>query len=138
MRTAARVLLVAGVLLGAKLRAEEKAADKDSALKEVKIDVHSFKVVESYSGPVSYYRLVEDPEGDFIRSVYRPPLETVTLAVEVPENLRQATKRVRWKWRAQVFPKKGNECVPGFGSSAAVVYIYWTRGTKWYSIKYVS
>ena len=49
-------------------------------LSETKIDVHSFKVVESYSGPVSYYRLVEDPDGAYIRAVYRPPLETVTLA----------------------------------------------------------
>ena len=104
---------------------------------ETKLDVHSFKVVESYSGPVSYYRLIEDPEGAFIRAVYRPPLETVTLAVEVPDSLRQRTKTVRWKWRAQVLPKKGNECIPGFGDSAAVVYISWKRGLKWYSIKYV-
>ena len=104
---------------------------------ETKLDVHSFKVVESYSGPVSYYRLIEDPEGAFIRAVYRPPLETVTLAVEVPDSLRQRTKTVRWKWRAQVLPKKGNEFIPGFGDSAAVVYISWKRGLKWYSIKYV-
>ena len=104
---------------------------------ETKLDVHSFKVVESYSGPVSYYRLIEDPEGAFIRAVYRPPLETVTLAVEVPDSLRQRTKTVRWKWRAQVLPKKGNECIPGFGDYAAVVYISWKRGLKWYSIKYV-
>ena len=104
---------------------------------ETKLDVHSFKVVESYSGPVSYYRLIEDPDGAFIRAVYRPPLETVTLAVEVPDSLRQRTKAVRWKWRAQVLPKGGNECVPGLGDSAAVVYISWKRGLKWYSIKYV-
>jgi hypothetical protein len=104
---------------------------------ETKLDVHAFKVVESYSGPVSYYRLIEDPEGAFIRAVYRPPLETVTLAVEVPDSLRQRTKGVRWKWRAQVLPKNGNECVPGLGDSAAVVYISWKRGLKWYSIKYV-
>ena len=106
-------------------------------LTETKLDVHSFKVVESYSGPVSYYRLIEDPEGAFIRAVYRPPLETVTLAAEVPDSLRQHTKFVQWKWRAQVLPKKGNECVPGLGDSAAVVYISWKRGLKWYSIKYV-
>jgi len=106
-------------------------------LSETKIDVHSFKVVESYSGPVSYYRLVEDPDGAYIRAVYRPPLETVTLAAEVPDALRQHTKYVRWRWRAQVLPKKGNECAPGLGDSAAVIYISWKRGLKWYSLKYV-
>jgi Protein of unknown function (DUF3047) len=106
-------------------------------LSETKLDVHGFKVVESYSGPVSYYRLVEDPEGAYIRAVYRPPLETVTLAAEVPDALRERTKYVRWKWRAQVLPKNGNECAPGLGDSAAVVYVSWKRGLKWYSIKYV-
>ena len=106
-------------------------------LSETKLDVHSFRVVESYSGPVSYYKLVEDPDGAYIRAVYRPPLETVTLAVEVPEGLRQSTKLVRWKWRAQVLPRHGNECAAGLGDSAAVVYVSWKRGLKWYSIKYV-
>lgn len=106
-------------------------------LSETKIDVHSFKVVESYSGPVSYYRLIEDLEGAYIRAVYRPPLETVTLAAEVPDALRQHTKYVRWKWRAQVLPKNGNECAPGLGDSAAVIYISWKRGLKWYTLKYV-
>ena len=106
-------------------------------LKERKIDVHSFKVVESYSGPQSYYRLIEDPAEPFIRAVYRPPLETVTLGFEVPEDLRQGTKRLRWKWRPLVFPKGGNECKGGFGDSAAVIYVSWKRGLKWYSIKYV-
>jgi hypothetical protein len=101
------------------------------------IDVHSFRVLESYSGPVSYYKLVEDPQMPFIRAVYRPPLETVTLGAEVPDNLHQGTRRVRWKWRAQVLPKGGDECKEGFGDSAAVVYVSWKRGLKWYSIKYV-
>lgn len=100
------------------------------------IDVHSFRVLESYSGPVSYYKLVEDPEMPFIRAVYRPPLETVTLGAEVPDALHQHTRRVRWKWRAQVLPKGGNECKEGLGDSAAVVYVSWKRGLKWYSIKY--
>ena len=131
-------LLLAATSAGAPGSAGKTSADDNRPrLVETKLDVHSFKVVESYSGPVSYYRLIEDPDGAFIRAVYRPPLETVTLAVEVPDPLRQRTKTVRWKWRAQVLPKKGNECVPGLGDSAAVVYISWKRGLKWYSIKYV-
>jgi DUF3047 family protein len=113
------------------------AAAARPPLSQTPMDVHSFKVVENYSGPVSYYRLVEDPSGAYIRAVYRPPLETVTLAAEIPDALRQGTKLVRWKWRAQVLPKGGNECAPGLGDSAAVVYISWKRGLKWYSIKYV-
>ena len=107
---------------------EGTPAPAAAPLAVTKIDVHSFRVVDSYSGPVSYYRLVEDPEQPFIRGVYRPPLETVTLGAEVPENLRQKTRRLRWRWRAQVLPKDGNECAPGYGDSAASVYVSWKRG----------
>jgi hypothetical protein len=131
-------LLFAASFADAPLHGSQTAAEATRPqLSATPIDVHSFKVVENYSGPVSYYRLVEDPEGAFIRAVYRPPLETVTLATEVPDELRQRTRIVRWKWRAQVLPKHGNECAPGFGDSAAVIYISWKRGLKWYSIKYV-
>jgi len=131
-------LLLAATSAGAPVPAAKTSAEESRPpLAETKLDVHSFRVVESYSGPVSYYRLIDDPDGSYIRAVYRPPLETVTLAAEVPDSLRQRTKSVRWKWRAQVLPKKGNECNPGFGDSAAVVYISWKRGLKWYSIKYV-
>jgi hypothetical protein len=105
---------------------------------ETKIDVHQFRVVESYSGGVTYYRLVNDPDLPFIRAVYRPPLETVTLGAEVPENLRQRTRKLRWKWRVQALPKLADECKGGaFSDSAAVIYISWKRGLKWYAIKYV-
>jgi hypothetical protein len=118
--------------------AQEPSPAAVPALQETKIDVHAFRVVESYSGGVSYYKIVQDPELPFIRAIYRPPLETVTLGVEVPEALRQRVKKVRWKWRAQVLPKDGDECRGGaFSDSAAVVYISWKRGLKWYSIKYV-
>ena len=106
-------------------------------MEQLKVDVHGFRVVESYSGPVSYYKIIEDPTGPFIRGQYHPPLETVTLGIEIPDRLRQRTKRLRWRWRALVLPKGGNECRDGYGDSAAVVYISWKRGLKWYSIKYV-
>ncbi len=102
-----------------------------------RLDVHSFRVVESYSGPVSYYKIIEDPAGPFIRAQYHPPLETVTLGIEIPDKFRQATKRVRWRWRALVLPKGGNECRDGYGDSAAAIYVSWKRGLKWYSLKYV-
>jgi hypothetical protein len=124
--------ILAALLLSVPTAAEEPRPPAQ----ETKLDVHQFRVIESYSGPVSYYKIIEDPEQPFIRATYRPPLETVTLGVEVPESLRQHTKKVHWRWRAQVLPKGGNECVGGFGDSAATVYVSWKRGLKWYSIKY--
>ncbi len=116
------------------------AAAKPEAMpssRQTRIDPRSFRVVESESGPISYYTIVQDPEEPFIRGVYRPPLETVTLGFEVPHALRQGTRRFRWRWRAQVLPITGNECRSGFNDSAAVIYVTWKRGLKWYAIKYV-
>ena len=116
---------------------KELPSAESLGLNETKLDVHKFQVITSYSGPQSYYRIMEDPTEAFIRGTYRWPLETVTLGVEVPENLRQASKRLRWKWRAMVLPKGGDECRDGYGDSAAVIYVSWKRGLKWYSLKYV-
>ena len=124
-------------LLAASTGPEGTPAPAAKPLSETKIDVHQFRVVESYSGPISYYKIIEDPEQAFIRAVYRPPLETVTLGAEVPEDLRDKTKKFRWRWRAHVLPKNGNECAPGFGDSAATLYVSWKRGFKWYALKYV-
>jgi len=116
---------------------KEAPSVESLGLKEHKLDVHKFAVVESYSGPQSYYRIMEDPTESFLRATYRWPLETVTLGVEVPENLRQTSKRLRWKWRAMVLPKGGDECRDGYGDSSAVIYVSWKRGLKWYALKYV-
>jgi hypothetical protein len=138
-RPVATTLAPLALLLAAALPIDaDEPKQPPAPLRETKIDVHAFRVVESYSGGISYYSIIEDPEHPFIRAVYRPPLETVTLGAEVPEGLRQGVKKVRWKWRAQVLPKNGDECRGGeFSDSAAVVYISWKRGLKWYSIKYV-
>ena len=132
LRILASVAALCVLLISAGTAGEEARSPQVTA-----IDVHSFRVLESYSGPVSYYKIVNDPAMPFIRATYRPPLETVTLGAEVPEGLRQRTRRVRWKWRVQAFPKGGNECKGGFGDSAAVVYVSWKRGLRWYSLKYV-
>lgn len=107
--------------------------------RETTLDVRSFKVAKRESGPENYYQLVEDPAGAFIHAVYRPPLETVVLATEVPEALRRQVKKLRWKWRALVLPKdkEGDEVHPGCADSAAAVYVTFKRGLKWYSLKYV-
>ena len=106
-------------------------------LDEEKFDVHKFQVVERSSGPVSYYRVIEDPQGPYLRGVFRPPLETVTLGFELPEQLRRTSKKLRWKWRVTVLPKLADECKGGFTDSAAVVYVSWKRGLRWYALKYV-
>ncbi|HEY2029404.1 MAG TPA: DUF3047 domain-containing protein, partial [Myxococcales bacterium] len=46
-------------------------------------------------------------------------------------------RRIRWKWRAVVLPKHGNECADGYGDSAAAVYITWKSGLRWYSLKFI-
>ena len=46
------------------------------------------------------------------------------------------TPILEWEWKSIVLPKGGNECKEGRGDSAAVVYVSWKRGLKWYSLKY--
>jgi hypothetical protein len=101
------------------------------------IDAHRFQVLQRDSGPTSYYWIVDDPRGPFIRGIYKPPLETVTLFADVGDGLRRGVDRVRFRWRAWVLPIEGNECVPGRGDAAANVYIAWKRGLRWYSVKLV-
>ena len=106
-------------------------------LTETRLDVHSFQVVERESGAISYYHIVEDPSEPFIRAMYRPPLETVVVGIQVPDALRQGALRLRWKWRAMALPKGGDECTEGKGDSAAAVYVSWKSGLRWWSLKYV-
>ncbi len=103
----------------------------------VKIDVHQFQLARDESGPVNYYTIVDDPGGDYIRSSYTPPTETAVLGWGVPEKMRRSVARVRWKWRALTLPVGGNECVSGKNDSAAVVYLTFKRGLRWYALKYV-
>lgn len=102
-----------------------------------RLDARSFKVFERDSGDVNYYTVVEDSEGDFVRSLYRPGLETTVLVSEVPERLRQKTGLIRWKWRALALPKNASECKDGYSDSAAAVYVTFKRGLKYYALKYV-
>lgn len=101
------------------------------------LDVHRFEVLERDSGPVSYYSLVEDPTNPFIRGVYTPGLETVTLFADVGDGLRRGVDLIRFRWRPWVLPIRGNECANNRGDAAANVYIAWKRGLKWYSLKLV-
>jgi Protein of unknown function (DUF3047) len=101
------------------------------------IDAHRFQVLQRDSGPVSYYWIIDDPHGPFIRGVYKPPLETVTLFADVGDGMRNGVDRIRFRWRPWVLPVGGNECLAGHGDAAANVYVAWKRGLRWYSLKFV-
>ena len=103
----------------------------------VPLDVRSFHVLERDSGPENYYKVVDPGAALFIRGIYGPPLQTVTLFSQVPDRLRNGVRKIRWRWRAIELPAGGNECLEGHGDSAAAVYVTWKRGLRWYSLKFV-
>lgn len=122
-------LIAASLLLGARA-----SAFADGSLT---IDARAWRVVASESGPVNYYRVEEEAGATFVRSRYRPALETVVLGWAVPEAQRERLKTLRWRWRARTLPKGGDECASGREDSAAVVYVTWKRALRYYTIKYV-
>jgi hypothetical protein len=99
--------------------------------------VQNFRVVERESGPVNYYRVVKDAEPPFIHADYHPPYATTVVGMQVPDDDRATAHTLTWRWRAVTLPKGGNECQEGKGDSAAVVYVSWRRGLRWYALKYV-
>jgi hypothetical protein len=128
--------LAAALALGVAASRPAAAGDPGPG-EEVPVDLHGFEVAASESGRVSYYTMVEGPEGVYIRGRYRPPLETATLALRLPDWAHRRVARLRWQWRANTLPVGGDECRQGYGDSAASMYVTWKRGLKWYSIKYV-
>jgi hypothetical protein len=113
------------------------AAEPCSAPRTVLFGAAAFRVIEQKSGPVNYYRVVNEGPTPFIRASYRPPLETTVLGVEVLPSDRGRATKLAWSWRATKLPRAGDECVEGKTDSAAVVYATWKRGLRWYSLKYV-
>ena len=103
---------------------------------ESPIALGSFKIVERKSGPDNYYSVTPPPDAH-IHADYRPPYKTAVLGYQIPDSARHSVAGLRWSWRAMVLPKGGNECASGKGDSAAVVYVTWKRGLRWYTLKYV-
>lgn len=101
------------------------------------LPVANFRVVERESGPTNYYRLFKSEDSPFIRAEYHPPYETTVLGVQVADADRAPARALRWRWRAVTLPRGGDECQSGKGDSAAVVYVSWRRGLRWYALKYV-
>jgi len=126
-------LLAAAALLGLGASSSLQAA----AAAPSRLPVAAFRVVERESGPTNYYRLYKDSEPPFIRGSYHPPFKTTVLGIQVPDADRAAARKLSWRWRAQTLPSGGNECADGKGDSAAVIYVSWRRGLRWYALKYV-
>lgn len=104
---------------------------------DVAVPPSALKLVKSQSGPTNYYSVVNEDGRSFVRSRYAPPSKTAVLGWQVPEADRKSFRKLRWTWRAQTLPKGGDECAKGKGDSAAVVYVTWKSGLRYYTLKYV-
>jgi hypothetical protein len=124
------LLLVFSAVLGAS--ASVNAADND-----VHVNVHAFRVLKRDSGPVDYYTVVDDPAMPYLRAKYTPPMATTVLGYQVTDAERPGLKKLRWNWRANTLPNGGDECASGKEDSAAVIYVTWKRGLRYYTLKYV-
>jgi hypothetical protein len=108
-----------------------------AAAPSVRVEAGDWKVVERESGPVNYYRVTSEDGVTFVRSQYVPPMKTTVLGWQVPDSTRARATELRWTWRARTLPREGDECVPGKGDSAAVVYVTWKRALRYFTLKYV-
>lgn len=106
-------------------------------LKDTRLSVQRWRVVERESGPVNYYTLFDKSAPPHIRGHYRPGFRTTVLGHPIDEADRSSARRLRWSWRAIRLPKGGNECEKDKSDSAAVVYVTWRRTLRWYTLKYV-
>src|SRR6478752_3177743 len=99
------------------------------------LPVQSFRLVGRVSGPINYYKVMPGPP-QLIRSRYEPGYKTAVVGYDAKEWQERAS-RLRWRWRAIELPRGGDECKDGKGDSAAVVYVSWKRGLRYYTLKYV-
>lgn len=113
------------------------AAPPAHAGNELAIDTARFHLLKRESGRVDYVHRLEENGTKLLRASYKPPLETVVYGYQVEDADRGAARAVRWSWRALALPNGGDECAKGREDSAAVVYLTWKRGLRWYSLKFV-
>ena len=113
------------------------SAEPCAGPRNIPLRAANFRVIDQKSGPVNYYRIVDDARMPFIRAEYRSPLETTVLGFPAAEAHRTRANKLAWSWRAMALPLGGDECSEGKGDSAAVVYVTWKRALRWYTLKYV-
>jgi len=94
-------------------------------------------LVERESGKVNYYSVQKAATPPLIHAEYRPPYKTAVMGYQLPDAERASASKLRWSWRALKLPKAGDECVSKNADSAAVIYVSWRRGLRWYTLKYV-
>lgn len=124
--------------LGVCLAILAPSGSSGAATGERKLAVESFRLVERASGSVNYYSVVAAGAGaPYIRSAYLPGLKTAVVGRELAESEQAHAKRLSWRWRALTLPKGGDECAAARADSAAVVYVSWRRGLRYYTLKYV-
>lgn len=134
-RVGALLLCAASVLFASSVGVAETSR-QGGRVSTLRVEPKAFAVVQRDSGPVNYYRVVEEAGCTYVRSAYRPPYQTTVLGYAVPEKLRRSVRTIRWRWRALTLPRGGNECEPKNRDSAATVYLTWKRGLRWYTLKY--
>ncbi len=100
-------------------------------------DVNGWRLIPRESGPTNYYRLGQDTALRYIHAAFEPGYKTAVMGFEVPHGQARAFHHLSWKWRADILPRGGDECARGKEDSAAVVYVTWKRGLRWYTLKYV-
>lgn len=132
-----RILLSAPVVPLLSLLTATSFAGEARPLAALTIDPTQWRIVQRESGPDDYYVVVRDPSLPYVRGRYLPPQKTTVLGYQIPDGDRSAVRRVRWRWRAEKLPRGGNECADGKKDSAAVVYLTFRRGLRYYTLKYV-
>jgi len=109
------------------------AATADS----LRLAVSDWQLVKRESGKVNYYTVSKASKPPFIHAEYRPPYKTAVLGYQLQDADRARGKKLSWSWRALKLPRSGDECVSKNADSAAVIYVSWKRGLRWYTLKYV-
>ena len=112
-------------------------ASSTASAGELAVDPGQWRTIPRESGPDMYYSVVRDPAMPFLRGRYRPPMQTTVLGWQLPDAARGGARTLKWKWRAEALPAGGNECDGKKADSAAVLYVTWKRGLRYYTLKYV-
>ena len=102
---------------------------------QTRLELSEWKLITGESGPVNYYTVLKTPEGSVLRASYHPPWKTAVLGYSPKTDARGL--KVQWRWRALKLPTGGNECEEGKADSAAMFYVAWREGLKWYALKFV-